>query len=52
MKYSDRSRNNHTWGSGQPSTPVYTQITHRIYAATNGLGGSAKTPFVPGHGKS
>jgi len=30
---------------------LYYQLILRIYAAMNGLGGGAKTEFVPGRGK-
>jgi len=42
-------------GPSQPSTPLYSQFTLRIYAATNGLGGGAwaretlGTPLTPPH---
>jgi len=32
-------------------TPLYSQYILRIYAATNGLGGGAKTEYSPGRGK-
>jgi len=38
-------------GPSQLSTPLYSQLILRIYAAMNGLGGGAKTEFVPGRGK-
>jgi len=34
----------------QLSTPLYSQLILRIYAAMNGLGGSAKTEVAPGAG--
>jgi len=39
-------------GPSQLSTPLYSQLIFRIYAAMNGLGGGAKTEFFPGPGKS
>jgi len=38
-------------GPSQLSTPFYSQLILRIYAAMNGLGGGAKTEFAPGRGK-
>ena len=38
-------------GPSQLSTPLYFQLILHIYAATNGLGGGAKTEFVPGRWK-
>jgi len=35
----------------QLSTPLYSQLILRIYAAMNGLVGGAKTEFAPGRGK-
>jgi len=35
----------------QLSTPLYSQLILRIYAAMNGLGGGAKTEFTPVRGK-
>jgi len=37
-------------GPSQLWAPLYTQLTLGIYAATNGLGGGAKTDFAPGAG--
>jgi len=51
MKFSDGSRNKRMRGPSQLSTPLYSQLILRIYAATNGLGGDAKTDFAPGRGK-
>ena len=34
----------------QLSTPLYSQLILRIYAAMNGLGGGAKTEVAPGAG--
>jgi len=39
VKVSDGSRNNYMQGSSQLSKPRYSQLTVRIYAPTNGLGG-------------
>jgi len=39
-------------GPSQLSTPLYSQLILRIYAAMNGMGGGvAKTGFAPGRGK-
>jgi len=35
-------------GPNQLSLPFHSQFTLRIYTAMNGLGGRAKTDFVPG----
>jgi len=35
----------------QLSTPLYSQLTLRIYAGMNELGGGTQTNFVPTHGK-
>jgi len=37
-------------GPSQLSTPLYSQLILRIYAAMNRLGGGAKTEFAPGAG--
>jgi len=42
MTFSDGSKNNYTRGPSQLWTPLYTQLTLRIYAGTNGLGDGAK----------
>jgi len=39
-------------GPSQLSTPLYSQLILRIYAAMNGLGGDAKTEFAPGRGET
>jgi len=51
MKFADGSRNNYKQGPSQLTTPFYSQLTLRIYAATKGLGGGVQTDFVPGRGK-
>ena len=51
MKFWDGYRNNYMRGPSQLSTPHYSQLTLRIYAAKNGLGGGAKTDFALGAGK-
>jgi len=39
-------------GLSQLSTPLYSQLILRIYAAMNVLSGGVKTGFAPGRGKS
>ena len=51
MKFSDGFSNKHTRGPSQLSTPLYSLLIFRIYAATNVLGGGAKTDFVAGRRK-
>jgi len=43
MNYLGVSRNKHRWGPSQLSTYLNSQHTLRIYAATKGLDGDAKT---------
>jgi len=55
-KFSDGSRNYYMqcrWlqGPSKLSTPRYSQLILRIYAAMNGLVGGSKTEFTPGRGK-
>jgi len=53
MKFSDWSRNNTraTVGPGSAFDAPSFQLTLRIYAAMNGLGGGAKMDFLPERGK-
>jgi len=51
MKFSDESRNKFIRAPPQLSTPLYSQLILRIYAATTRLGGGAQTDFVTGRGK-
>jgi len=39
-------------GPAQLSTPLYSQLTLRIYAATKEMGGNAQIDFVPGRRKT
>jgi len=45
------STNNYARGLSQLWTPLYSQLTLRIYTATNGLGRGAHIDFVSGRGK-
>jgi len=51
MQFSGGSINNYMRYPIQLSTPLNSQLTFRIYAATKGPGGGAKTDFAPWRGK-
>jgi len=52
MKFSNMYRNNHSCRARVSfRQPFYSQLTLRIFAVWNRLGGGAQTDFVPGRGK-